>query len=299
MDYRTILIQTLKMLWKHKTIPGFGCLLVVIPAIFALLIFGALAVSAWFGFDDFSSVINKYMYIWIALSLVAVLLSIGGKAIGYAGILKGTLSVYDGAETVPFRELWAAGWPFAGRLAAVFLLFGFIISLITTLPALLGFLTAGVAFLCFLPFIFLIIPLSFMLQATMSLGMSAIVAGNLGVLAAIQRTWQVFRSNAWPQVLMALSMYLLQSVVGGLISSPLVIGLSLFMILWGRNDTSRASFVPFFGILAMLVLPLIFIIQGFVTTYIQSVWMLVHLRLTRPPQVKIEIQTGDMEVKYA
>jgi len=290
MDYRAILVQTWKIIWNHKVILVFGFIPVVIPGIFAMLIFGGLALSPLVGLESFASLVNEYQFAWIALILMVVLLSIASTPIGYAGILKGTVRAYDGAETVTFKELWAAGWPFVGRLIGIFLSIGLFLSLITMLPTLVGFLTAGLAFLCFLPFFFLLIPVSFLLQAAMSLGMSAIVDGNLGVLAALQRTWRIFRGYFWSLVMLALLLYVLQSVVGILISSPLTVGPALFAFLGWNDNISLASFLRIIGIIAMIASPLILAILGFVAAYVQSAWMLVYLGLTRSPQAVNEIQ---------
>jgi hypothetical protein len=222
-----------------------------------------------------------------------MLLSIGSTAIAYAGILTGVMYASAGAELISFRKLWIACWPFVGRLAGMLLLIGCAISLIAILPALLGFLTAGLTFLCLLPFLFLIIPLSFLMQAGMSLGISAVVGDDLGVLAALRRTVLVFRSNFWPLVLMSLILYVLQTMVGFLISSPITIGQLLFMLLWWKNNSRPEFLFQIAGIFAMIVIPLILIVQGFFTTYIQSAWMLVYLGLTRSPQVANIIPIGD------
>jgi hypothetical protein len=292
MDYSAILIQTWKTLWKHKAILGFGFLLVVVPGLFALLVSGIVAFSPSLGLERLASRINGIPLIFMAMTLVVMLLSIAISLFGFAGILKGTLSATAGAEKISFGELWAAGLPFVGRLAGLFLLIGSVSFLLAILPALLGFITAGLGFLCLLPVIFLIIPLVFLLQTAMSLGMSAVVADNLGGWAALQRTGHIFRRNFWSLALMSLIIYLLQTVLGFLVSSPISVGLGLYMLLWWRNVISSQSYFNIFGILAAIVIPLILVVHGFLVTYIQSAWMLAYLRLTRSPHAANDIKTG-------
>jgi hypothetical protein len=282
MNYFDILLQTWKTLWKHKSILGFGLMTALIPGVFGIVFLGLLAFAGPNSIEQFALLIADYPYVWFAVNLAIGLISFLVAIIGYAGIIKGTVRTEGEAAVLPFGTLWDEAWPFVGRVAGLLLLIGVGMGIVFAIPALLGVFTAGVAFLCLFPLICLMFPLAILMQAFLSLAMSAAVADDLGVFTAIGRAWRVLAGNFWPVAIMAVILYLLQLLVSMLLSSPLFLLQTTLMpgLMQGAPDPQE--FFALFGKVALVVLPVMLVVQGFILTYMQSAWTLTYLRLTRP-----------------
>jgi membrane-anchored glycerophosphoryl diester phosphodiesterase (GDPDase) len=161
--------------------------------------------------------------------------------------------------------------------------------LVFMVPALLGVLTAGLAFICVLPMMFILIPLSFLAQMFMSLCIASGVANDTDVFTAIKNAWQVTQKNFWPLALMALLLYLVQVAAGLVISIPAWGAQMLFMIPLMSDNVNPEMMFTFFGIFMLVLMPLVFLIQGAAQAYVNSGWMLTYLRLTRTPEAVVPV----------
>ena len=283
MNYGAILTDTWKIIWKHKAIPGFGLLAMLVPVLLTLLGFGFFSFSGADQPERYITFLEDYPYIWLMIILVVTLISFLATSIGYAGILKGTAQAEEGVETLSFAALWEAAWPYAGRVAGLLLLISFSFSLVFMIPALLGVLTAGLAFLCLFPLIILMIPLSLLLQAFLGLALAAAVADEAGVFAAIQRGWKALAASFWPVALMSVILYGIQMAASFVLSFPTYfLQFALVPVMINSEPDFEAVFRTF-GIIMLILLPLMMVAQGLLMTYLQSAWTLVYLRLTRPP----------------
>ncbi len=75
-------------------------------------------------------------------------------------MIRGTLQAEEGAERLSFGELFRGSMPFFWRVFGLTFLIGLIFMLLFVPLMLFGMITAGIGFLCLLPLICLLIPVS-------------------------------------------------------------------------------------------------------------------------------------------
>jgi len=284
MEYFGILAQTWKLIWNHKVILAFGLLAVLVPGLAGILVGGAMLFFSMDNLGQFERMMNNetwFVLAWIGFFGIFILLSFVSTGIGWTGVFKGTVEAEKGRQSIPFSELWGDSLPYFGRVLGILLLIGFGMSLFFMVPALLGIITAGLAFLCVLPMMFILIPLSFLAQMYMALCMASSVADDVNVLEAVKRAWDVTLKNFWPLVLMSLLLYLVQMAAGMVISIPAWGAQMVFMIPLMSDNVRPETMFTFFGIFMMFIMPLAFLIQGAAQTYVNTAWMLVYLDRNR------------------
>ncbi len=287
MDYGEILSTAWKTAWKHKVIYGFGLLGMAVPALMVFLMGGFFAFSTPQELENaFDAGQGSFGIIFFGLLLLLNLVSLVFSALSNAGTYKGTLQALDGADRLPFGNLWEASWPYIGRIAGLFLLIGLGGAVVFAVPALLGMVTAGVAFLCILPMMIVLVPLGILMYLTIQLGMAAIVGDDLGLFAALKRAWELIRRKFWPLALMTVILYLAQMMVGMVISMPMFFVQALLIVPLSSGNIDETFIFRGFGILFAVILPLAFLAQGLVMAYINSAWMVTYLRASRQPEVE-------------
>jgi hypothetical protein len=209
-------------------------------------------------------------------------------ALGYAGVLKGIAQAEKGADSITFIDLWTDSWPYVLRIMGITLLFGFGISILVVIPTFLGFVTAGLGFLCVAPFLCLLMPLTFFGQLVIELGMSAIVADELGVFAAIRSAWLVIRRNPGPVAVMVLILYLIQMGFAMIMVLPLSLIQGLVAYPLAQRASDLETSFRALGTVLLILLPFALLIQGALQTYVKSAWMLVYLRLRQTPSGELQ-----------
>jgi hypothetical protein len=293
MPYFEILAQTWKLLWKNKVILVFGLLAMLVPGLLGLLMGGSMLFFSVDRFGQFERMMNNnetwFILGWFGFMIVFMLFSFIATGIGWAGVLKGTYEVEKGEQGITFSALWKISTPYFGRVLGILFLVGLGMMLVFMVPALLGVLTAGLAFICVLPMMFILIPLSFLAQMFMSLCIASGVANDTDVFTAIKNAWKVTQKNFWPLALMALLLYLVQMAAGLVISIPAWGAQMLFMIPLMSDNVNPEMMFTFFGIFMLVLMPLVFLIQGAAQAYVNSGWMLTYLRLTRSPEAEVPV----------
>lgn len=288
MDYGNILKKTWQAVWGHKAILGFGLAMTLLLGLFSVLLLGFVFYSPWLGFEQIEQWLTGNAIVFIGFNLLFSLFSIMITALGYAGVLKGMVQAEKGAADITFLDLWIGSWPYVLRILGITLLIGFGISSLVVLPTLLGFVTAGLGFLCVTPFLCLIMPLTLLGQLVIDLGMSAIVADELGVFAAIRSAWLVVRRNPGPVAVMVLILYLVQVGLTMIMVLPLsfVQGLVAYPLAQRASDLETS--LRALGTVLLILLPFALLIQGALQTYVKSAWMLVYLRLRPAPSGELQ-----------
>ena len=279
MPYFDILAQTWKLLWKHKVILAFGLLAMLVPGLLGLLVGGFMLFFAS-DLGQFERMMNNETWFilgWFGFMGVFMLSSFIATGIGWAGVFKGTFEVEKGKQNITFSELWKISLPYFWRVLGILFLVGLGMTLVFMVPAMLGVLTAGLAFLCIFPMMIILIPLAFLVQMYMSLCMASSVADDADVFTAIKRAWDVALKSFWPLALMSLLLYLVQMVAGMVISIPAWGAEMVFMIPLMSENARPETMFTFFGIFMIIIMPLAFLIQGTAQTYVNSAWMLVYL----------------------
>jgi hypothetical protein len=288
MPYFEILAQTWKLLWKHKVILVFGLLAMLVPGLLVLLMGGSMFFFSVDRFSQFERMMNNnepwFFLGWFGFIGIFMLFSFVATGIGWAGVFKGTYEVEKGEQSINFSELWKISTPYFGRVLGILFLVGLGMMLVFMVPVLLGVVTAGLAFLCVIPMMFILIPLSFLAQMFMSLCIASGVADDTDVFTAIKNAWNVTLKTFWPLALMALLLYLVQMAAGLVISIPAWGAQMLFMIPIMSDNINPEMMFTFFGIFMLVFMPLAFLIQGSAQAYVNSAWMLTYLRLTHNPE---------------
>jgi hypothetical protein len=224
------------------------------------------------------------------LLMLLVLLALYLGVIGRIALIKGTFDAEAGAERLSFGELFRSSGPYFWRVFGLSLIIG-IAFLAVFLPlALFGALTAGVGFLCALPLICVLIPVAWAASVILEQANVAIVIENLGITDGVRRGWDVVKSNAGGVIVMALILWLLSVVAGVITAVPLVAALlpALFGLLSGNQDVTGAPFI-IAGLCFVAYLPVLVVLSGIITAYVQSAWALTYMRLTKPRDAAPEI----------
>jgi hypothetical protein len=241
---------------------------------------------------DPSEVNRQLPFILLANGLILLLtvLSIPVYAFGMSVPSLGTVQLETGSERVNLRELVRGVLPYFWRiLGIVLLVWGGMFLVMMIVMACIGFaslLTFGLGFLCIFPVFILFIPLAILVYAVMEQGVAAVFVDNLNVSSALQRAWELVKKNLGVMALLSVIIYLGSAIVGMLISIPMMIPIfGIIFNMGSEPDVQSFERLSRTMILWMLVFsPFYAVIQGILLTFMQSVWTLTYMRLTRSPQ---------------
>jgi hypothetical protein len=144
---------------------------------------------------------------------------------------------------------------------------------------LVGALTFGVGFLCLIPLVCLLIPLSWVVMVILEQAQPAIVIEDLGIWDGFKRGWGIVKANAVNFILLALILFIGAAVIGIIIALPIILTV-VPLVVGIRSET----FMPLYIAIACcaLYIPVLYLLTGILTAYIQSVWALTFLRLSKP-----------------
>ena len=241
-------------------------------------------------FGEISNFLQEYLLIIIAICLVLVLLSFAFYALGMMGrigILKGVYKLEDGASSLLFAELWSESMPYFWRFFGLNFLVGmvmFLLVMIILIPAfVLGIATAGIAMLCILPFLCLLIPIGWVVNVVLEQAQAAIVAEDLTVFESIQRGWEIAKSDIGGMIALSLILGIGGALIGGLFALPLILALvPLFIGFMGNFQPGDALPVTVWIsiICCGAYLPILIGLNGVLTAYIKTAWALSYKQLT-------------------
>jgi|WetSurMetagenome_2_1015567.scaffolds.fasta_scaffold10832_2 hypothetical protein len=304
MDYGEVLSKAWKVIWKHKVLWIFGIL-----ASFGQGSGGGSGgggnsrISGGGNSSGFGNlppewtrilenvqhyIENVHWWVWVLFALAIILLIIFFAVlatIGKTGLILGAQRADKNDEKIPFGLLlrdsmhyfWKVFWfNFLSGLAVVIVILAFMLPLI-----LLGVVTAGVGMLCLIPFICILVPVSWLISILFEQSIIAIVVEGTGIFAGLKRGWQVVKKNPWQLILMSLIL----GIGGGIINFILAIPVFLAMLpviitlFTGSMDSLKTTGIITLS-LCCVYLPVLYLLSGILTAYIQSVWTLTFLRLT-------------------
>jgi hypothetical protein len=237
--------------------------------------------------EDFVGWVTDNLWIFIIIGLVFLLLiiiSVFLGTIGRIGLIKGSFEAEMGAEKLALGELFSTSMPYFWRVFGLSFLIGLAFFVLIIPLVLVGVLTAGVGFLCLLPLICILIPVSWAVGVIIEQSNRAIVIENLSLFDGLKRGWEISKSNIGPLIVMGLILFGITFVLGIIIALPIFIVVfpTIFAFAMGEGQ----SFTPIYIALACLCLytPISWLLNGILTTYTQSAWTLTYLRLTRKPE---------------
>ncbi len=237
---------------------------------------------------DFVNWVEDNLWLFIAVIvlvfLVVFLISLFLGTIGRIGLIKGSYQAETGAESLAFGQLFSTSMPYFWRVFGLSFLIGLAFFLILIPFILFGVLTAGVALLCLLPLICILIPLGFAVTILIEQANRAIVLEDLGIFEGLKRGWEIARSNVGPLLVMGLILFGISLVAGIIIAIPIFI--VVFPTIFAFAMGEGRSFTPLYLALACICLyvPVSWVLNGVVTTFSQSAWTLTYMRLSQKPE---------------
>ena len=237
--------------------------------------------------EDLAAWVENNLWIFLVIGLIVlvlILISIFLGTIGKIGLIKGSYQAEMGAESLVFGELFSASIPYFWRVFGLSFLVGLTVLLLLVPLILIGVITAGVAFLCLLPLICLLIPVGFAVGIIIEQANRAIVLEDLSLLNGLRRSWEISRANIGPLIVMGLILFGISLVLGILIALPIFI--VVFPTIFAFAMGEGGSFTPLYIALACICLyaPISWVLNGILTTFTQSAWTLTYLRLTQKPE---------------
>ncbi|RIK31124.1 MAG: hypothetical protein DCC56_02740 [Anaerolineae bacterium] len=238
--------------------------------------------------------LTTFFIITIALVCVIGIVALLLSSIGKIGLIRGASQADGGAEALVLGELFSGSMPYLWRIVGL--------SVIISIPALIfaavifvvliGGLLVGksndsmiLVVLGIVPIAIggacLLVPINFVLGMIFRQAENAAVLENLGVFPAISRGWEIFKGNLGPIILMAIILGVIGFVLGIVIAIPFLV--LIFPAVMGIMLTDGQSLTPLYlmGICFCLLIPIMWLLQGIITSYTESVWTLTYLRLTK------------------
>lgn len=235
--------------------------------------------------------------IFISVICIIVLLSIFIGTLGRIGLIKGASEVDEGAETLTFGGLWNRSLPFFWRIFWLSVLVGlpfFIIFIVMAVGFVAAFIpvmnnnAAGAALLALIPLFCILLCVIFLIAIVIGfivrMAENAIVIENKNILGGFQRGWDVLIKNIGPILIIWLITAAIGFVAGIVIALPLLIVLvPIFIAFFASGFSGNISYTPLIvaGLCIVAYIPVSLVANGILMTYIQSIWTLTYLRLTK------------------
>lgn len=212
--------------------------------------------------------------------LVFIVLAFFLGTIGRIGLIRGTYQAERGAERLVFGELFSESMPYFWRVLGLSLLIGLAFLLLLLPLILFGVLTAGIGFACILPLVCILIPVGFAVSVIIEQANAAMVLENLGISDGLRKGWDVVRANIGPMIALGLILLIGSAVVGFIFAIPIIVAVIPF-IFGAANNTTGPIWIAV--ACCALYFPVLLVLNGILTAYIQTVWALAYMRLTAPP----------------
>jgi len=105
------------------------------------------------------------------------------------------------------------------------------------------------------------------------------VLEDLGIGDGLRKGWDVVRANIGTMVVMGLILFIGSAVVGVVVAIPVIIAVFPFVLGAANNSTTPI----WIGILCCAAyFPILLVLNGILTAYMQTAWALTYMRLTKP-----------------
>ncbi len=303
MEYGEVLSRSWKIVWKHKVLWVFGILAGCAGGSGGGSSGGGSNTGYRLSGGDLPPEMQRFannlaqtmsdipwwVFLLIGLAILAlVALCIFLGLTGRIGLIRGSRVADEGAERLGFSELFSVSLKYFWRVFGLNLLVGLAVGLallIIMLPFVLLVLgTLGVAFLCLLPLLCVIIILAWVVAVILELANVALVSDDLGIMAALSRGWETARANLGPVIVMGLILGIGGWLVGLIIALPVILvvlpaGLGVVVGELAGSRGVLATGLVTAGVCLAVYLPVLVVAQGVLTAYIQSAWTLTYRRL--------------------
>ncbi len=320
MDFGEVLAKAWRIIWKFKVLWIFGILASCGTQGGGNFNFNSSYQTGGNGFSGggpslppgmmdtlnrFARLFENPRFIWefiagvIALVCVIVLVEIALGAIGRVGLIKGAWEADQDAGRLTFGALWGGSLPFFWRVFWMSILVGlpfFLVFLVMGLAFVLAFIPmldrnaagTGAAFLVLVPVLCVLICvmaiLSIVIGFILRMAECAVVIENQSVIGGFRRGWGVLVNHLGPILIIWLIMVVIGLAAGIVIALPLIIVLfPIFIAFFSSGFSGNISYTPLIlaGLCILAYIPVSLLFNGILMAYLQSVWTLTFLRLTR------------------
>jgi hypothetical protein len=249
-------------------------------------------------FNTIEQNLTTIIAVGIAIMCIIWILVIFLSTVGRIGLIRGTFQADGGAESLVFGQLFSESMPYFWRM--------FWLSLIIALPVLIlvGALFAGIIVFAigasggndsswlgiaamlplFIGCICLLVPVMFVVGMIIRQSQNAIVLEDMDVLPALSRGWEVFRANLGPIIVMAIILAIIGFVIGIIISLPILLVVIPAAMAFTFGNGQGTTPIIFITACVCLYAPVLLVLNGIVTSFIESAWTLTYMRLTQPKQ---------------
>lgn len=300
MNYGEVLSKAWQIIWKHKVLWLFGILASCSNANGGSGNFnyslrrGELPPQMQSYLDQIERIPEGQIALIASIALVVILvlvvLAVFLSTIGRIGVIRGAQEADKGEARLMFGQLFRESLPYFWRVFLLNLLIGLAIAVIAFIFAVLAIigavLTLGIALVCLIPLICLFVPLFWLVSVVIEQANIAIVVENLGVMDGLRRGWTVFKDNLGTMIVMGLILYLGVGLIGGLIIALPVLLIIVPAVSGAIIGTERAigGGLLIAGLCFVAYLPVLLVLNGMLTSYIESAWTLTFMRLTSAPK---------------
>lgn len=246
--------------------------------------------------------IALYLFATIILVLLLVVIVQALSTIGKIGLIQGTVQGDAGIESLSFGDLFSSGKPYFWRIFWFNLLVGLVFTMVALLIILplvgLTVVTFGIGLLCLIPVSIFLIPLSWVFNLVVKQGNVAIVVEDLNLVDGFQQGLQVVRQNLGTVIVMGLLLLVVGLVAGLVIAVPIILIVlpGVFALIGAIASESQTLFSG--GLIVavtcfVIYLPILIVLNGILTGYLESAWTLTYLRLSKPMPVENELLDAD------
>ena len=129
----------------------------------------------------------------------------------------------------------------------------------------------------------LLVPVLWVVGMIIRQAENAIVLEDLRVLPSLSRGWEVFRANLGPVILMSIILAVLAGVIGFVLAIPLFLVVLPSIIGFAAGEGQSSIPLVLMGVGLCIYLPILLVLNGIMTAYIESAWTLTYMRLTANP----------------
>ena len=129
----------------------------------------------------------------------------------------------------------------------------------------------------------LLVPVLWVVGMIIRQAENAIVLEDLRLLPSLSRGWEVFRANLGPVILMSIILAVLAGVIGFVLAIPLFLVVLPSIIGFAAGEGQSSIPLVLMGVGLCIYLPILLVLNGIMTAYIESAWTLTYMRLTAKP----------------
>lgn len=306
-NFGEVLTRAWQIIWKHKILWVFGILASCSRGSYR---FNSSSQGGGDGGEfgqlppqilDILQTIEENLTAFIIAGCILVLLlwaiTIFLGTIGRIGLIRGTFLAEEGIDKLIFGQLFSESTPYFWRM------FG--LSLIVAAPLLIVFVALFAGLIAFavtvssgsdggtigmlgmLPVLIgcfcLLIPAMWVIGMIVRQAENAIVLEDMGVFPSLSRGWEIFRANLGPIFLMAIILTVIALVIGFIIAIPVFVIVLPAVIAFAAGDGQNWTPLILMAVGLCIYIPISLVLNGIITSYLESAWTLTYMRLTAKP----------------